>query len=101
MAGDASQATLIQVDDSRRTSGPPAPPWTLPPDLLAEAVRRLRPSAVLYAVAYFLAGMLPPLIIPEARAFMFSTPSHWLPPALSIGGPLLVAGLVSASGIFD
>src|SRR5678815_2389511 len=95
---DASQATLIQVDDSRRTSGTRTTLWTLPPDLLAEAVRRLRPSAMLYAVAYFLAGLLPALIIPEARAFLFSTPSHWLPPVLSIGGALLVAALVSASG---
>jgi hypothetical protein len=101
MAGDASQATLIQVDDSRRTSGTRTTSWTLPPDLLAEAVRRLRPSAVLYAVAYFLAGLLPPLIIPEARAYMFSTPTHWLPPVLSIAGGLLVAALVSVSGISD
>jgi len=98
---DASKATLIQAEESQPTSGSRATRWTLPPDLLTEAVRRLRPSAMLYAVAYFLAGLLPALIIPEARAFMFGSPNHWLPPVLSITGGLLVAALVSVPGISD
>jgi len=98
---DASKATLIQAEESQPTSGSRATRWTLPPDLVTEAVRRLRPSAMLYAVAYFLAGLLPALIIPEAHAFMFGSPNHWLPPVLSITGGLLVAALVSVRTISD
>src|SRR5262245_34453053 len=98
---DASKATLIQAEESRPTSSTRTTSWTLPPDLLTEAVRRLRPSAVLYAVAYFLADLLPALVIPDIRAAVFSTPSHWLPPVLSIAGALVVAVLVSLPGISD
>jgi serine/threonine-protein kinase len=75
--------------------------WTLPPDLLREAVQRLRASALLYACAYFLAGFLPALLLAEGRAMFFSSPAHWLPVFLSIAGGLALAGLVSYPGLSD
>ena len=102
MTDDADfQTALIRAEESKPSTTSRHASWTLPPDLLAEAVRRLRPSALLYAVAYFLAGLLPALLIPEARAIVFSAPGQWLPPLLSIGGALLVAGVVSLPRVSD
>jgi serine/threonine-protein kinase len=102
MASDPQlQTALIRADQARSAGESRHRSWTLPPDLLAKAVRRLRPSALLYATAYFLAGMLPPLLIPEARAILFSAPGHWLPAVVSIGGALAVAGVVSLPRVSD
>jgi hypothetical protein len=98
-----SKTALIRAEEARSAGGGRSRrgSWTLPPDLLAEAVRRLRPSALLYAIAYFLAGLLPGLLIPEDRALLFSAPDHWLPPTLSIGGALVLAALVSLPRVSD
>jgi serine/threonine-protein kinase len=90
-----SPATMILAEPSgssarRRTSW-----WTLPPDVLDESVRRIRVLAWLYALAFFLAGVLPALIIPESRKVMFSEASRYLPAVVSIAGGLAVALLVS------
>ena len=89
-----SQVTLVQDEGSqpsdRRTSW-----WTLPPDLLAESVRRVRALAWLYALAYFLAGLLPALFTAQDRAMMFAEPGNWVPPIASIAGGVLVALLIS------
>ncbi|HEX2449890.1 MAG TPA: serine/threonine-protein kinase [Gemmatimonadales bacterium] len=84
--------TLLPAETSR-ASADQSRGWTLPPDLLAEAVRRLRAVALVYGVAYFLAGELPSLLIPEARAVHLAAPHHWLPGLLSIATALLVAGV--------
>jgi eukaryotic-like serine/threonine-protein kinase len=94
-----SQATLIETDggsspSERRTSW-----WTLPPDLLAESVRRVRALAWLYALAYFLAGLFPVLIIPQNRALFFSEPHLFLPEMISVTAALVVGGLLSARRI--
>ena len=65
--------------------------WSLPPDLLAEAVRRLRIAALLYAVGYFLAALLQPVLFSDVRAKFFGQPLRWITPMLSIGGALAVA----------
>jgi serine/threonine-protein kinase len=98
---DESQASLIRAEAAPTTAGGRHRSWTLPPDLLREAVRRLRASALLYAGAYFLAGLLPALLIPEARAMFFSNPGHWVPAVVSIAGGLALAGLVSYPGLSD
>jgi serine/threonine-protein kinase len=95
-----SQATLIRPDsagDSREARRA----WSIPPDLLADAVRRLRASVLIYALGYFLAGLLPALIIPEARSFMFADWSLWTPPIVSILAALCVAVLVSSRQLSD
>jgi hypothetical protein len=102
MASDPhSRTALIRAAEARSSAGSGHRSWTLPPDLLAEAVRRLRPSALLYATAYFLAGILPALLVPEARAIVFGLPSHWLPRALAIAGALTLAVLASLPRISD
>ncbi|MBA2460110.1 MAG: hypothetical protein H0V43_14295, partial [Gemmatimonadales bacterium] len=53
-----SRATLIRDDAAPSGSGRQTSSWTLPPDLLAEAVLRVRSSALLYALAFFLAAFL-------------------------------------------
>jgi serine/threonine-protein kinase len=78
----------------RRTSW-----WTLPPDVLAESVRRVRVLAWLYALAYFLAGLFPALLTAENRAMMFSMPGHWVPAVVSISGGLAVGLLLGRPGL--
>jgi serine/threonine-protein kinase len=100
MSSDSDlNATLLRPDAapsraSRRTSS-----WTLPPDLRDEAVRRVRAVALVYALAYFLAGPAIYLLGDEGRRRLFSQTIFWLPPALSIAGALLVAWLASRPGI--
>jgi serine/threonine-protein kinase len=52
--------------------------------------------AWLYALAYFLAGLLPPLITPDYRAVIFALPSRWVPMAVSVAGGLAVALLAGS-----
>jgi serine/threonine-protein kinase len=72
---------------------------TLPPALLAQAARRLRVMALLYAAVFFLAGTLPVLLMPVERATFFSSPLRWVPTVLSLGSALLVAYLSSRSAL--
>ena len=68
---------------------------TLPPALMAQAARRLRAMAVLYACVFFFAGTLPVLLMPAERAAFLGHWSRWLPSLLSIGSGVLVAFLAS------
>ena len=71
--------------------------WSLPPDLLAEAVRRLRIAALLYALGYFLAALLHPVLFSDVRGRFFAQPLRWIMPLLSIGGALAVAAAAGHS----
>ena len=62
-----------------------------PTDLLAQSATRLRRFAVIYAIVFFLAGVLPALLIPVDRAMFFSSPIAWLPSVLGIVIATLVA----------
>ncbi|MEZ0332506.1 MAG: hypothetical protein ACAI18_00750, partial [Gemmatimonadales bacterium] len=90
-----TRTTLLRADEGPSQSGLATTAWTLPPDLLTEAVRRLQVSALLYAIAYFLASFGPTLLIPEDRAMLLADPLHWLPDMLSVGGALFFAWLMS------
>ncbi|HSB54173.1 MAG TPA: hypothetical protein VLD58_07440, partial [Gemmatimonadales bacterium] len=68
----------------------------LPTDLLSQAATRLRILALLYAAVFFLAGVLPMLVVPNDRVLLFSTPIQWVPPLSAIGFALLVAGLIGS-----
>src|SRR5688572_11021020 len=48
----------------------------LPPDLLGQSAERLRILALLYAFAFFMAGIFPMLVVPADRALLFGTPAH-------------------------
>jgi hypothetical protein len=89
------QTTLIQTENGASASNRRTSWWTLPPDLQAESVRRLRALAWLYALAYFLAGFFPALLTAEDRARMFAIPGNWVPPVASIAGGVVVALLIS------
>jgi serine/threonine-protein kinase len=67
---------------------------TLPPDLLSQAAGRLRVVALLYAFVFFMAGLLPMLLIPQDRALLFSSVLQWGPATVSILVALLVAWIV-------
>jgi tRNA A-37 threonylcarbamoyl transferase component Bud32 len=81
-----SRTTLLQATGSgRRTSS-----WTLPPDLLAQAVQRLRSAALLFFVAFFLSAWFPALLSAEGRRWLFSASSVWLTGALTMGATLFL-----------
>jgi serine/threonine-protein kinase len=69
---------------------------SLPPDLAAQAVSRLRTMAFLYAAIFFLADLAPLPIVPGALAVFVSTPAHWLPSVLSIALGIGVGALTYA-----
>jgi serine/threonine-protein kinase len=74
----------------------------LPADFLAESVRRLQTVALLYAAAFFLAGVFPNALCLMMTATMragtcapfFTTPRFVLPPTLSILVSLAAFGLI-------
>jgi len=90
-----SRATLIRVDGAAPAASGRTGAGTLPSDLREQAVSRLRAAALLYALAFFLAGPLGSLLNPGRRATYLAEPKEWLPGALSIAGALTVAWLVS------
>ena len=45
----------------------------LPPDLLGQSAARLRVLALLYALAFFLAGLFPMLLVPADRALLLGS----------------------------
>ena len=69
------------------------------PDLLGEAVRRIRAVAWLYVFGFAVAGPLIPLLVPEGRAMLRSEPILWVPAAISIADALLVVALLSSARI--
>ena len=73
--------------------------WNLPPDLLDEAVRRLRAVALLYILAFLLAGVLPQLFFPAARSQFLGEAGRWVPSAMSIGVALVVIAITLRSGL--
>jgi hypothetical protein len=93
------KATLLPAEAGTSRPGRRTSSWTLPPDLREEAVRRVRAVALVYALAYFLAGPALALIGEESRRLLFSRTIFWLPPTLSIAGALLVARLATWNGI--
>jgi hypothetical protein len=100
MASDHDlKATLLRPDAVPSRAGGRTSFWSLPPDIREEGVRRVRAVALVYALAYFLAGPAIALLSEEGRGMLFSRAIFWLPPALSIAGALLVAWLASRRGI--
>jgi serine/threonine-protein kinase len=98
--GDPKNTLLVDAGESS-TAEPRSSTGSLPADLLSDVVHRLRVVALVYAGGYFVAGALPPLIIPDARRVFFSDPSHWLPVSASILVGLAVAALMGYPGLAD
>jgi serine/threonine-protein kinase len=95
-----AEATLIRAD-SLESASRLHRSWSLPPDLQADALRRLRASVLIYALAFFLAGLAPALVFQEAREVVFSNTFLWLPPVISIAGALIGFILISSRRIPD
>ena len=97
MAGEHdSKVTLLLAGTRSRAAGR-ATSWTLPPDLHEEAARRIRAVALVYAAAYLLSGVLPPLLSAESRAVFFGRTLQWLVAGVSIADALALAWLVGSS----
>ena len=94
MADDHDPGVTLLRGGASSRSGGRSGSWTLPADLREEAARRIRAVAPLYAVAYFLIGLLPLLVSQHGRALLFSRTIHWLPATVSIADALAVAWLV-------
>ncbi len=93
MASVPGEVTLTHPGTPRSGGSRPPSFWALPPDLLAEAVRRLRAVALLHAIGFLLAGPLVSLLTPQGRALLVGSPLMWAPAALSITAALVVAAL--------
>jgi serine/threonine-protein kinase len=72
---------------------------SLPPALMAQAGRRLRVMALLYSSVFFIAGLMPILLLPPDRAAFLASPMRWLPTILSIASGLVVAYLANRPGL--
>src|SRR6478672_3312817 len=66
----------------------------LPDDLLSEAASRLRVLGLLYASVFFMAGILPALLIPQDRARFLGSFVQWGPAVIGIVVALLVAAVI-------
>jgi serine/threonine-protein kinase len=73
--------------------------WTLPPDLLGQSAARLRILALLYALAFFLAGLFPMLLVPADRALLFGSFLQWGPMVIAIAVALLVAAVIRSARV--
>src|SRR6185312_2335207 len=87
--------TLLRAEPTDAAAGGTGTWWTLPPDVLNESVRRIRVLAWLYTLVFFLAGLLPMLLSPRSRDFLFETPSYWIPALASIAGGAAAAFIFS------
>ena len=92
-AGDAS-VTLFLPKRGRPDSGSPRPS-SLPPELSAQAARRLRLIALIYSAAFFLADIFPQLVTGHLLQ-MFRRPGDWVWTILSIVGGVVVAVLAGS-----
>src|SRR5262245_52294875 len=87
---DARQPTLAKAPRPRRRDERPAVRTALPSDVVADATRRVRVVALIYAASFLAAGPLSALISPAARETFFATPLRWAPSTISIAVALLV-----------
>jgi serine/threonine-protein kinase len=86
-------ATIIAPDRTPDAHGAGARAVSsgLPADLLTQAARRLRILALLYAFVFFMAGILPAMLIPVERVRFLESFWRWGPCVIGIGVALLVA----------
>jgi serine/threonine-protein kinase len=66
----------------------------LPTDLLSQSAERLRTVALVYAVVFFLAGVVPIFINPVDRVRYFHTPLLWAPSLFGISMALVLAAII-------
>jgi serine/threonine protein kinase len=67
----------------------------LPSDVVADATRRVRVVALLYAATFFVAGPLAALLSGDGRAVFFASPLRWSPSIVGIVAALAVVAVSS------
>jgi hypothetical protein len=70
-----------------------------PPDLLRQSARRLQVLALLYAVVFFMAGMLPALMRPADREIFLGNVLQWGPGVIGISVAIFVAAIIQFTSI--
>jgi hypothetical protein len=100
VAPDAVRATRGTPTAARGVTAHPTGSRTpLPPDVVADAARRLRVVALLYASVFFVVGPLTALVSPSERQAFFTSLPRVGPSVLSIGAALAVAVSSYRTGI--
>jgi eukaryotic-like serine/threonine-protein kinase len=84
--------TLMHPD--ARDATPRAISSGLPADLLSQSAGRLRVLALLYAAVFFLAGVLPALLLPGDREMFLSSFIQWGPAVIGIVTGIVVALMI-------
>jgi eukaryotic-like serine/threonine-protein kinase len=84
--------TLMHADDPDPTSRGRSSGFPL--DLLRQSAARLRILALLYAFLFFMAGIVPGLLLPEERARFLESFLAWGPAVIGIAVALLVAAVI-------
>jgi hypothetical protein len=87
--------TLVHPDPRDPSAG--AVSSTFPLDLLRESAGRLRVLALLYAIVFLLAGILPALLLPADRARFLGSVLQWGPAVIGIAVGLLVAAVIQST----
>ena len=89
------QVTLMRPD-ARDPTTARAMSSGLPVDLISQSAGRLRVLALLYAFVFFMAGILPALVVPTERARFLGSFMQWGPAVIAIAGALLVAAVIGS-----
>jgi eukaryotic-like serine/threonine-protein kinase len=86
------QVTLMHPDGRDSPSQGRSPGFPL--DLLQQSAGRLRILALLYAFLFFMAGVVPALVLPEERARFLGSFLMWGPHVIGIAIGFLVAAVI-------
>ena len=89
----AAGPSFLRPHETPRPSGAHTTGASLPPDLAAQSVSRLRVLAFLYAAIFFLVDVAPAPLMPGALAEFTGNLAHWLPSTLSIALGIAVGAL--------
>jgi hypothetical protein len=90
--GGHDHVTLLHPDGAGPSAGGISSGF--PIDLLRQSARRLRDIALLYAAIFFMAGVVPALLLPGDRARFLGSFVQWGPAAIGIAVALLVAAVI-------
>src|SRR4051794_13479691 len=93
-AGMHDPVTLMHPDP--RDATPRGISSGLPADLLSQSAGRLRVLALLYATVFFLAGVLPALLLPGDREMFLSSFIQWGPALIGIVSGIVVAWTITS-----
>ena len=91
--------SVTAAPDAPGEPGESGPSSGIPTDLLGQSAARLYALALLYAFTFFMAGVLPMLVVPADRALLFSRFLYWGPQAIAIALGLMTAAVARSHRI--